>query len=638
MATVGSLNIGVSASTQALEAGLKRGAAQVEGFASRVQGVGSRFSGVFAGIAAGAAAWGITSFLGDSIRAASDLNESLSAIDSLLGKASEPIKAFAADLSERFGLVRKETIDTASGFAALGKGLGELNGKELTDFATKFTKLTADLSSNQNLAFGEAAAALRVQLSGEQSDMLKRLGVVTTETALKQYALAHGITAAGQAMTESQKLAARMGIITEKLAFANGDLERTFAGVANQARGMSGRIEELKVSVGEAIQPVTAAFLEVANVGVKAVSDAVLRNQGEIKAWADSIAASIRGATSSTSDWSAALEVVNFLGRAIGASFRFIEAAASDLVNGVAEKFQWMQKAMQSAFSVIPGVKFTKDPFWDQLRDVATRQRDVYWQSMKDTWNGTQRATKAIQQQAAAVQQLAQQAPAAATLAPKMDAQAAATAKAADEAERLAKAQEAMASRAKSIFEETRTPLEQFQTKIGELRQLFGAKLIDPDTFQRSFKAAFDQLNGPQIEAAKRAREEMASQAEAVRESIATPLQRLEAERTKLEKLSAAGLLTTDETARALDKSKADLGISGEPTGTGDRGPRSAAALEAGSAEARSAILNHRIGGDTTDVVRVNREQLAVQKQLLVTMQAIARKKPEETKVLSFGY
>jgi hypothetical protein len=194
----------------------------------------------------------------------------------VLGPAAEPIKAFADDMAAKFGLVKKETIDTASGFAALGKGVGNLSGQALTDFTTKFTKLAGDLSSNQNLGFDEAAASLMTQLIGNQSDALLRLGVVTTEETLKQYAYSHAIAKTGSELTAQQKLEARMGIIGEKLAFVNGDLEKTFGGVANQVRGLGGRLTNFAAEAGKTIEPITQVLLGFAGTALEKVAPMVI--------------------------------------------------------------------------------------------------------------------------------------------------------------------------------------------------------------------------------------------------------------------------------------------------------------------------------------------------------------------------
>lgn len=272
MSTIGSINIGIGASTAPLSRDLGRARGELKGFASETISLGSAAklaAGAFAGFSA-------VSFLKDTVAAASDLNESISAIGSILGESAKPVIAYADDMAARFGLVKKEVIDAASGFGAIGQGLGELKGEELADFSKRFTQLAADLSSNQNLSLAEASSALRVQLSGEQSDKLKALGVVTTEETLKQYAYSHAIATAGAELSENEKIQARAAIIGAKLAFVNGDLERTAGGVANQLRGLGGRFTNFSAELGATLTPITNVFLGLAGDALSVLAPALV--------------------------------------------------------------------------------------------------------------------------------------------------------------------------------------------------------------------------------------------------------------------------------------------------------------------------------------------------------------------------
>jgi hypothetical protein len=56
------------------------------------------------------------------------------------------------------------------------------------------------------------------------------------------------------------------------------------------------------------------------------------------------------------------------------------------------------------------------------------------------------------------------------------------------------KANEDMQNKAKSVFEETRTPLEKYETKIGELSDLLNKGMVDWDTYGRAVRQAREQL------------------------------------------------------------------------------------------------------------------------------------------------
>ena len=219
-------------------------------------------------------------FFKDGIKEASSLNETLSKTDAVMGEASAATKTFASDMANRFGLVKRETLDAATGFAGLGKGLGGLKGDALSGFANQFTMLAADLSSFANMDMTQASQALMVGLSGEQSDTLKKLGVVLTEDTVKQYALSHGIATAGKALTEQQKLAARSGLIMAKLGDASGDLERTATSPANMMRKLSGGITNIGASIGSALMPAVSEALQLLTGFASRLTAGIEANQG----------------------------------------------------------------------------------------------------------------------------------------------------------------------------------------------------------------------------------------------------------------------------------------------------------------------------------------------------------------------
>lgn len=222
-------------------------------------------------------------------KSASNLNETISKTDVILGGASGKVKAFAEDMASKFGLVKGVTLDTAASFAGLGKSLGRMSGDKLAGFANEFTKLSADLSSFSNIDMSAAGDAIRTGLSGNQSDTLKELGVVLTEETTKQYAYAKGIAAAGSALNEQQKFMARSGLIAQGLSKASGDLERTQGGAANQARKLGGNLTNIATAIGTAVLPAITEGLLLLNEFTTWATKAFNDNKSVIDGWASGV-------------------------------------------------------------------------------------------------------------------------------------------------------------------------------------------------------------------------------------------------------------------------------------------------------------------------------------------------------------
>lgn len=261
-------------------------------------------------VAAAAVAFKAFDFISEGVKAASDLAETISKVDVVLGEASGAVKAFADDMASQFGLVKGEVLDTAASMGGLGKSLGKLSGGKLSGFSTQFTKLAADLSSIQNIDLKSAADALRIGLSGNQSDKLKELGVITTEAAVKQYALAKGIAKVGQELSEEQKFLARAGVISEGLAFASGDLERTIGGTANAYRRFTGTITNLGAEIGTALSPAINKGIGLLNEFAAAAARAFDDTRPAISRFGETIGREMELATIAMRNWGQSAEII----------------------------------------------------------------------------------------------------------------------------------------------------------------------------------------------------------------------------------------------------------------------------------------------------------------------------------------
>ena len=265
--------------------GGRLGGGLVSGMAGGLSAAAGRLNqalGMVAIGAGGAAAFGLYK----AVQGASDLNETLSKTDAVLGDAAPAVKAFADDMARKFGLVKRETLDTASAFAGLGKGLGGLSGKSLSDFSIQFTKLAADLSSFANIGMGEAGEAIKTGLAGNQSDVLKGLGVVLLDSQVQAKAAALGFKKVNGEYAESAKLAARAALITRGLADASGDLDKTQGAAANQTRKFWGNLKNLGDSIGSIVMPAFTDFLALGNTVLNDLSAGFEKNKGMFEGWA----------------------------------------------------------------------------------------------------------------------------------------------------------------------------------------------------------------------------------------------------------------------------------------------------------------------------------------------------------------
>jgi len=454
-------------------------------------------------------------FIKDGIKGASDLAETISKTDAVLGQASTGVKAFADEYASKFGVIKQETLDVASGLGGLGKGLGGLGGAELEKFTVKYTKLAADLSSFKNISFGDAGKALQVALSGNQSDELKALGVVTTEATVKSYALSHGIAKVGEELTEQQKIMARAGVISEALKDADGDLDRTSGGTANQFRKFTGTITNLGTAIGEMLLPAVNKGLGLLNqFGTYAIS-AFEGSKESIAAFGEKISTAFDYIGAATTNWKSTFEVARlYIAQGLTNIGEYLNVLGPNF--GVVAEYaakNWKELFTDAFNATIAGLKnlwanfkaigagifeFFKNPTkdfhveWTPLLDgfeaTAAKFPELIKPHLTDMAKEIARAAQPIiddvARRAARAKAAATAVQASAGKAGELDAKAA------------AKAQSDIAKFAEKLKDKTATPLEEYREQVAKIGEAFGKNLIDEKTGQRGLAEARKKLEG----------------------------------------------------------------------------------------------------------------------------------------------
>ena len=138
--------------------------------------------------------------------------------------------------------------------------------------STSLTQLAGDVASFYNLTQDEAYTKLKSVFTGE-TESLKDLGVVMTQTALDSFAMAEGCGKTTKAMTEQEKVALRFAFVTKQLNAASGDFIRTQDSWANQIRILSLNFDSFKANIGQALINIFTPFLKIINQIIAKLAD-----------------------------------------------------------------------------------------------------------------------------------------------------------------------------------------------------------------------------------------------------------------------------------------------------------------------------------------------------------------------------
>ncbi len=197
------------------------------------------------------------------IELGSDLSEVQNVVDVTFPHMNQQINQFAQNAAKQFGLSETMTKRFTGTFGAMAKAFG-FGEKAAYDMSTTLTGLAGDVASFYNIGQDEAYTKLKSVFTGE-TESLKDLGIVMTQTALDAYALQNGFGKTTAKMSEMEKVALRYKFVQDQLTTAAGDFSRTSDGWANQVRILKLQFDSLKATVGQGLINVLSPVIHVVN-------------------------------------------------------------------------------------------------------------------------------------------------------------------------------------------------------------------------------------------------------------------------------------------------------------------------------------------------------------------------------------
>lgn len=257
MAADGSVIIDTRMDTSGVQNGVSAIKQSFNGLGSAVKKIGLLIGGAFA-------VGKLVQFGKECVELGSDLAEVQNVVDVTFTTMSDKVNEFAKNAMTSAGLSETMAKRYVGTFGAMSKSFG-FSEQQAYDMSTALTQLTGDVASFYNISQDLAYIKLKSVFTGE-TETLKDLGVVMTQSALDQYALANGYGKTTSAMTEQEKVALRLAFVQKQLSAASGDFIRTSDSWANQVRVMQLQLQSLKATVGQGLINIFAPILKVINV------------------------------------------------------------------------------------------------------------------------------------------------------------------------------------------------------------------------------------------------------------------------------------------------------------------------------------------------------------------------------------
>jgi len=261
MAKLGEAFVVINAKLGPLKNALSRAFNMVRRGVSRMAKIG------VAGFAALAAA---------ALKFASDAEETANLFSVSMGKMHSRALEFTKSYSDALGLDIVQMQEFMGIFNVMIKGMGV--GAEMSShMSAEFTKLAFDISSFRNSKPEEAFNKLRQGIAGE-TEGLKALGIVMTDTNLATFAAANGATKLWKEMSQAEKTILRYQFILSKTKDDQGDLARTGGSFANNLRKIRNELVKTLAAVG-------GVFLGDASMGLSALSKKIAETRPKLVAF-----------------------------------------------------------------------------------------------------------------------------------------------------------------------------------------------------------------------------------------------------------------------------------------------------------------------------------------------------------------
>ncbi|MGN0464897.1 MAG: hypothetical protein ACI4F9_00940 [Lachnospiraceae bacterium] len=205
----------------------------------------------------------IVDFSKECVNLGSDLSEVQNVVDVTFTQMREQVNQFAQSAAKNFGLSETMAKRYTGTLGAMAKAFG-FTEQEAVTMSMTLAGLAGDVASFYNISQDEAFTKLKSVFTGE-TESLKELGIVMTQSALDTFALSQGISKTTSDMTESEKVALRYKFVLQQLNTTSGDFARTSDGWANQMRILNLQFDSFKANIGQGLINVLTPAIKAIN-------------------------------------------------------------------------------------------------------------------------------------------------------------------------------------------------------------------------------------------------------------------------------------------------------------------------------------------------------------------------------------
>jgi hypothetical protein len=188
------------------------------------------------------------------VKAAGDLEQSIGGTAAVFGSAAGSVDEFAKSAADVVGLSENAARVLTSRLGASLKGAG-LSAEEAAKQSIFLTKTGADLAATLGGNTNDAVSALGSALRGE-FDPLERFGIALKASEINAKAVSMGLADSESSVDAYAKGQATLALVTERSAFAQGQMAREANTAQGQQQRAAAAMEDTSAALGKSLLPV----------------------------------------------------------------------------------------------------------------------------------------------------------------------------------------------------------------------------------------------------------------------------------------------------------------------------------------------------------------------------------------------
>lgn len=201
-------------------------------------------------VAAGAAA----------AKMASDYNESVGGIQTVFKEYVDRIDDFSKKAAQAAGLSMTQVNESATVLGASLQNLG-YSTEEAADMTLRLTQRAADMAATYGTETAPALEAIQSLLRG-QANPIERYAVNITEATIKMKAMEMGLVKVGKELTLQEKTQARLALLFEQSAIAEGRFAEEAEDAGGKAKITAAEVKNMAINLGQELLPVSLQLME----------------------------------------------------------------------------------------------------------------------------------------------------------------------------------------------------------------------------------------------------------------------------------------------------------------------------------------------------------------------------------------